>query len=174
MPVREQVDTRLDGRKVDRRLHTLLEIPPNFYAIAFGLVGLARVWLLAAPDYRYVARSRPRAVRLRCSASTVPGVLRRNGAAWWVVHGPVDRRRPGYRQVRPRLFPAHRSRWYTRRRWCRQLWPDRTGLDEFRYWNDYLADARRDHPQPAVLPPWSCGGTYPHAGDRNRTAGDSG
>src|SRR6266700_3091483 len=55
MPVREQVDTRLDGRKVDRRLHTLLEIPPNFYAIAFGLVGLARVWRLAGSLYRLPA-----------------------------------------------------------------------------------------------------------------------
>src|SRR5260221_12430338 len=52
MPVREQVDTRLEGRKADMRLHTLLEIPPNFYAIAFGLVGLARVWRLAGSLYR--------------------------------------------------------------------------------------------------------------------------
>ena len=29
----------------------LLEIPPNFYAIAFGLVGLARVWRLAGSLY---------------------------------------------------------------------------------------------------------------------------
>lgn len=32
-------------------LHILLEIPPNFYAIAFGLVGLARVWHLASSLY---------------------------------------------------------------------------------------------------------------------------
>jgi tellurite resistance protein len=51
MQVREQVDTRLDGHKADMRLHTLLEIPPNFYAIAFGLVGLARVWRLAGNLY---------------------------------------------------------------------------------------------------------------------------
>src|SRR6266700_2571637 len=55
MPVREQVDTRLDGSKADMRLHTLLEIPPNFYAIAFGLVGLARVWRLAGSLYRLPA-----------------------------------------------------------------------------------------------------------------------
>src|SRR5258708_10175092 len=55
MPVREQVDTRLEGRKADMRLHTLLEIPPNFYAIAFGLVGLARVWRLAGSLYRLPA-----------------------------------------------------------------------------------------------------------------------
>src|SRR5258708_31255383 len=56
MAVREQVDTRLDGRKADMRLHTLLEIPPNFYAIAFGLVGLARVWRLAGSLYALPAR----------------------------------------------------------------------------------------------------------------------
>ncbi len=33
MPVREQVDTGLEGRKADMRLQTLLEIPPNFYLV---------------------------------------------------------------------------------------------------------------------------------------------
>lgn len=36
------------GLKANRTLHTLLAIPPNFYSIAFGLVGLARVWHLAS------------------------------------------------------------------------------------------------------------------------------
>ena len=37
--------------KADRRLHTRLSIPPNFYSIAFGLVGLARLWHLAGSLY---------------------------------------------------------------------------------------------------------------------------
>src|SRR6266536_2563812 len=49
MSVHEPFDMR--GAKADRTLHTLLAIPPNFYAIAFGLVGLARVWRLARSLY---------------------------------------------------------------------------------------------------------------------------
>src|SRR5260370_41180470 len=55
MGVWGQVERRLDGRKGEMRLQTLLEIPPNFYAIAFGLVGLARVWRLAGSLYRLPA-----------------------------------------------------------------------------------------------------------------------
>ncbi|WP_233098008.1 hypothetical protein [Dictyobacter vulcani] len=32
-------------------LHTLLTIPPTFYSISFGFVGLARVWHLASNFY---------------------------------------------------------------------------------------------------------------------------
>ena len=35
----------------DSMLHTLLSIPPTFYSIPFGLVGLARVWHLASTLY---------------------------------------------------------------------------------------------------------------------------
>jgi tellurite resistance protein len=49
MSVHEQFD--LISLKAGRMLHTLLAIPPNFYAIAFGLVGLARVWHLAGSLY---------------------------------------------------------------------------------------------------------------------------
>jgi tellurite resistance protein len=49
MSVHEQFD--IIGLKAGRRLHTWLAIPPNFYAIAFGLVGLARVWRLAGGLY---------------------------------------------------------------------------------------------------------------------------
>src|SRR5258708_34209482 len=49
MSVHEQFD--IIGLKAGGRLHALLAIPPNFYAIAFGLVGLARVWHLAGSLY---------------------------------------------------------------------------------------------------------------------------
>ena len=49
MSVHEHFD--LPGLKADRTLHTRLSIPPNFYSIAFGLVGLARVWHLAGSLY---------------------------------------------------------------------------------------------------------------------------
>src|SRR5215469_16027458 len=49
MAVHEHFDLR--GLKAGRTLHTLLAIPPNFYAIPFGLVGLARVWYLAGSLY---------------------------------------------------------------------------------------------------------------------------
>ena len=49
MSVHEQFDTI--GLKAGRKLHTLLAIPPNFYSITFGLVGLARVWHLAGSLY---------------------------------------------------------------------------------------------------------------------------
>src|SRR5260370_4650514 len=49
MSVHEQFDSI--GLKADRTLHTWLAIPPTFYAIAFGLVGLARVWHLAGSLY---------------------------------------------------------------------------------------------------------------------------
>ena len=49
MSVHEQFD--IIGLKAGRTLHTWLAIPPNFYAIAFGLVGLARVWHLAGSLY---------------------------------------------------------------------------------------------------------------------------
>jgi len=49
MSVHEQFD--IIGLKAGRTLHTLLAIPPNFYAITFGLVGLARVWHLAGSLY---------------------------------------------------------------------------------------------------------------------------
>jgi tellurite resistance protein len=49
MSVHEQFN--MLGLKADRTLHTLLAIPPNFYAITFGLVGLARVWHLAGSLY---------------------------------------------------------------------------------------------------------------------------
>ena len=49
MSVHEQFD--IIGLKAGGRLHALLAIPPNFYAIAFGLVGLARVWHLASGLY---------------------------------------------------------------------------------------------------------------------------
>ena len=39
------------GLKADRTLHSLLAVPANFYSIAFGLVGLARVWHLASSLY---------------------------------------------------------------------------------------------------------------------------
>ena len=53
MSIHEHFD--LLGLKADRTLHMLLAIPPNFYAIAFGLVGLARVWHLAGNLYRLSA-----------------------------------------------------------------------------------------------------------------------
>src|SRR5258706_3814951 len=49
MSVHEHFD--MIGLKADRVLHTLLAIPPNFYAITFGLVGLAGVWHLASSLY---------------------------------------------------------------------------------------------------------------------------
>src|SRR6266446_134406 len=49
MSVHEQFD--IIGLKAGGRLHALLAMPPNFYAIAFGLVGLARVWHLAGSLY---------------------------------------------------------------------------------------------------------------------------
>ena len=49
MAVHERFDLR--GLKAGRTLHTRLSIPPNFYSIAFGLVGLARVWRLAGSLY---------------------------------------------------------------------------------------------------------------------------
>src|ERR1700739_2392004 len=49
MSVHEQFD--MIGLKADRTLHTLLAIPPSFYSITFGLVGLARVWHLAGSLY---------------------------------------------------------------------------------------------------------------------------
>jgi tellurite resistance protein len=49
MSVHEQFD--IIGLKAGGKLHALLAIPPNFYAIAFGLVGLARVWHLAGSLY---------------------------------------------------------------------------------------------------------------------------
>src|SRR5258708_21202052 len=49
MSVQEQFD--IIGLKAGGTLHTWLAIPPNFYAIAFGLVGLARVWHLAGSLY---------------------------------------------------------------------------------------------------------------------------
>jgi tellurite resistance protein len=49
MSVYEHFD--LLGHKADRTLHTRLPIPANFYSIAFGLVGLARVWRLAGKLY---------------------------------------------------------------------------------------------------------------------------
>src|SRR5260370_8661203 len=49
MSVHEQFD--IIGLKAGGTLHTWLAIPPNFYAIAFGLVGLARVWHLAGSLY---------------------------------------------------------------------------------------------------------------------------
>src|SRR5260370_4400764 len=55
MSVHEQFD--IIGLKADRTLHTWLAIPPNFYAIAFGLVGLARVWHLAGSLYGLSAAS---------------------------------------------------------------------------------------------------------------------
>jgi len=55
MSVHEQFD--IIGLKAGGRLHALLAIPPNFYAIAFGLVGLARVWHLAGSLYGLSAAS---------------------------------------------------------------------------------------------------------------------
>ena len=49
MSVHEHFD--LIGLKADRMLHTRLPIPPSFYSITFGLVGLARVWHLASSLY---------------------------------------------------------------------------------------------------------------------------
>ncbi|HEX6480238.1 MAG TPA: hypothetical protein VF043_15480 [Ktedonobacteraceae bacterium] len=49
MSVYEQFN--MIGLKADRVLHTRLPIPPSFYSIAFGLVGLARVWHLAGSLY---------------------------------------------------------------------------------------------------------------------------
>jgi tellurite resistance protein len=49
MSVYEQFNIK--GLKADRTLHTRLPIPANFYSIAFGLVGLARVWHLAGSLY---------------------------------------------------------------------------------------------------------------------------
>src|SRR2546428_654130 len=51
MSAHEQFDMIIEALKADRMLHTLLAIPPNFYSIAFGLVGLARVWHLAGSLY---------------------------------------------------------------------------------------------------------------------------
>ena len=47
MSVLKQVDTSMESSQADRKLHTLLAVPANFYSIPFGLVGLARVWRLA-------------------------------------------------------------------------------------------------------------------------------
>src|SRR6266851_8180079 len=51
MSAHEQFDMIVEGLKADRMLHTLLAIPPSFYSITFGLVGLARVWHLAGSLY---------------------------------------------------------------------------------------------------------------------------
>jgi tellurite resistance protein len=48
MSVTTQIDKSMNSSQADRKLHTLLAIPANFYAIPFGLVGLARVWRLAS------------------------------------------------------------------------------------------------------------------------------
>ncbi|GCE28781.1 dicarboxylate transporter/tellurite-resistance protein TehA [Dictyobacter alpinus] len=50
MPFHEQVDMHTERSEVDS-MHTLLAIPPNFYSIPFGLVGLARGWRLASNFY---------------------------------------------------------------------------------------------------------------------------
>ena len=51
MSVLEHVDEMIKGSEANRKLHTLLAVPANFYAIPFGLVGLARVWRLAGDLY---------------------------------------------------------------------------------------------------------------------------
>ncbi len=51
MSAHEQFDMIVEALKADRMLHTLLAIPPSFYSITFGLVGLARVWHLAGSLY---------------------------------------------------------------------------------------------------------------------------
>src|SRR5260370_40402917 len=51
MSVHEQFDIIIENLKADRMLHALLAIPPTFYTITFGLVGLARVWHLAGSLY---------------------------------------------------------------------------------------------------------------------------
>src|SRR5258708_13040134 len=51
MSVHEQFDIIIGNLKADRMLHALLAIPPTFYTITFGLVGLARVWHLAGSLY---------------------------------------------------------------------------------------------------------------------------
>src|SRR5216683_1058378 len=49
MSVHEQFD--IIGLKADRTLFLWVATPPNIYTIAFGLVGLARVWHLAGSLY---------------------------------------------------------------------------------------------------------------------------
>jgi tellurite resistance protein len=51
MSVHEQFDIIIENLKAGRMLHALLAIPPTFYSITFGLVGLARVWHLAGSLY---------------------------------------------------------------------------------------------------------------------------
>lgn len=51
MSVLEHVDKPTEGTGASGKLHTLLAVPANFYAIPFGLVGLARVWTLAGSLY---------------------------------------------------------------------------------------------------------------------------
>jgi tellurite resistance protein len=51
MSAHEQFDMIVEALKADKMLHTLLAIPPSFYSIPFGLVGLARVWHLAGSLY---------------------------------------------------------------------------------------------------------------------------
>src|SRR5260370_11626736 len=51
MSVHEQFDIIIGNLKADRILHALLAIPPTFYSVTFGLVGLARVWHLAGSLY---------------------------------------------------------------------------------------------------------------------------
>src|SRR5262249_10546185 len=47
MSVMKQVDKSIENSQSDRKLHTLMVVPANFYSIPFGLIGLARVWRLA-------------------------------------------------------------------------------------------------------------------------------
>jgi tellurite resistance protein len=44
-------DEQRERPEANSMLHTLLAIPPTFYSIPFGLVGLARVWHLASNFY---------------------------------------------------------------------------------------------------------------------------
>jgi tellurite resistance protein len=46
-----QFDELRERPEAESLLHTLLAIPPTFYSIPFGLVGLARVWHLASTYY---------------------------------------------------------------------------------------------------------------------------
>jgi tellurite resistance protein len=55
MSALEHVDKPMGGTGAGGKLHTLLAVPANFYAIPFGLIGLARVWTLAGGLYHLPA-----------------------------------------------------------------------------------------------------------------------
>jgi hypothetical protein len=199
------------GLKAGRTLHSLLAVPANFYSIAFGLVGLARVWHLASSLYGlsvgigdalflvaavvFLLLFAVLMIKLVLAPKTVLADLTDPAIGPFFSLLPITGM---LLAVGLELYALEAARvlflvffvamlllggWYTGRWIVTALDVDtfspgyflpRTGLDELRYRDNLLVDDRSDHLQPAVLPPRASCGTHAHAGDRDRTAGDSG